>query len=205
MQSKTEHTTFFNCLTKDVWTIAPENNKTTISHEPVYLSSLHPYLRKCKYSEKIVFKNAFSLRVIFDTRCDLEDNQATLTFYKVWWFIRSSWRLSRMHDIIIWLLDLQDLIRRSIPSQYAAIACTTRLNPFMIQESIGDMAFMYNLMKASIGRMSMSYKHASLMIGFAAVLTCCWTLVLSINMKRRSSLERLWTIWFFIWRLHRCL
>ncbi|KAK8807124.1 hypothetical protein WA158_003883 [Blastocystis sp. Blastoise] len=73
---------FFTQLTTQVWTEVQEANQTTITHKPLYVSSLHPYFKKCKYSEKLVFKNAFSLRVIFDSRCHLEDGKAILTFYK---------------------------------------------------------------------------------------------------------------------------
>lgn len=45
-------------------------------------SSLHPYLNKCEYSDKIFIPNATGLWIIFHANCELNDQFTKLTFYK---------------------------------------------------------------------------------------------------------------------------
>lgn len=48
----------------------------------VYVSSLHPSFPKTKYSDKVTIPGAAGLRILFDPRCYLDPEKASLTFFQ---------------------------------------------------------------------------------------------------------------------------
>ena len=48
----------------------------------VYISSLHPSFPKTKYSDRVTIPGAAGLRILFDPRCYLDPEKASLTFFQ---------------------------------------------------------------------------------------------------------------------------
>ncbi|KAK8803542.1 hypothetical protein WA158_001236 [Blastocystis sp. Blastoise] len=72
------------CLMSSCWTSFPYNNSVLRQQNTdiYYVSSLHPYFKKCKYHDKMIFPKAQALRILFDKKCDLELDKSYLAFYQ---------------------------------------------------------------------------------------------------------------------------
>ena len=83
MIEKETNSLLFNEFIKDCWTFSPFGSIILpLNDKKYYISSPNPYYMICKYHDKVVISKAQALRVIFDNRCNLQENQAFLTFYR---------------------------------------------------------------------------------------------------------------------------
>lgn len=83
MMKKDSSGLLVNEFMKDCWTLSPFGSIIQpLNEKKYYVSSPNPYHMACKYHDKVIIPKAQALRVVFDDRCCLQENQAYLTFYR---------------------------------------------------------------------------------------------------------------------------
>ena len=117
-----------NYISSHCWTQSPYANNVIkpLTNEIYCITSLHPYLKKCKYHDHVTFPKAQALRIVFDRKCKIETDKAYLAFYQVWfewWF----W-FPRIRTTRSWLLAILAMQRTSCHSWFVEIPSTTPLS-----------------------------------------------------------------------------